>query len=230
MGYTKQEIINRLKEIEDISELYTNDMINYGGDTKDTKEKYTEVITQEILRDCKRYNFDNIKQIERKIGYKIVTHNGEFNKKSNRREEIIAMKMFRKNYKDLGEILDYQIPLKASKGTKAGKVDLISYKKAENTLYLIELKNDRSKESLLRCALEIITYSKQIDKEKLKTDFGLEKNTNIKLAILIFKDTKPYYDLDDKHVNKLINKFDIDVFVAEKAFSIEKRGNIAEKE
>ena len=95
--------------------------------------------------------------------------------------------MFKKMYNKLGEILDYQVPLKDKKNTKAGKIDLISYNENENKLYLIELKNDFSKESLLRCALEIITYSKQIDIERLKKDFSLSNKTKVGKAILIFK-------------------------------------------
>lgn len=222
--YTKKDILNKLKEI-DINLLYTNKMINYHGKTSDTKEKYTEVIAKEILENSKNYDFGNIKQINRKQGYKASTHTGKFNKNSNRREEIIAMKMYNNSYLDIGKMLDYQIPLKDHKGTKAGKVDLISYKEDANILYLIELKNDVSEETLLRCTLEIITYLKQIDQNKLKSDFGLDNKVNVKPAILIFEGTRPYYDMKDEYVNKLIKKFKIDVFVAksQEVFNIEKR-------
>lgn len=224
MSYTKQEIINKIRNINKISEIYTNRIINYRGKTKDTQEKYTEVIAEEILNNSEKYNFDSIEQIKRKLGYKTNTHNGIFNEMSNRREEIIAMKMYKKNYSDLGEMMDYQVPLKDRKNIKAGKVDLISYKESTNTLYLIELKNDTSKESLLRCALEIITYSKQIDANRLKIDFGLNSNVNMKPAILIFEKTRPYFDLEDRYVKELIYKFKIDVFItkAEELFEIKK--------
>ena len=98
MGYTKKEIIDKLEKISEISQIYTNKIINYKGTTKDTKEKYTEVIAQEIVNHAKKYNFDNIKQINRTLGYKIDTHEGIFNNQSNRREEIIAMKMYQNTY------------------------------------------------------------------------------------------------------------------------------------
>ena len=221
--YKRNDIINKLKKI-DINQLYTNKMVNYHGKTSDTNEKYTEVIAKEILENNKNYDFNNIKQINRKQGYKINTHTGEFNKNSNRREEIIAMKMYNNNYLDIGKMLDYQIPLKDHKGTKAGKIDLISYKEDTNTLYLIELKNDVSAETLLRCTLEIITYLNQINQSKLKSDFELNDKMNIKPAILIFEGTRPYYDINDEYVNKLIKKFKIDVFVAksQEVFNIKK--------
>lgn len=224
MGYTKQEIINKIRDIKSISELYANKIINYKGNTKDTKEKYTEIIAKEILNNDKNYNFNSIKQIKRELGYKTNTHNGIFNDMSNRREEIIAKQMYKKNYSELGEMIDYQVPLKNKQDTKAGKVDLISYNKTTNILYLIELKNDRSMETLLRCALEIITYTKQIDENRLKIDFVLDDNVDIKPAILIFENTRPYFDLKDKYVKELIGKLKIDVFTVkkEKVFKIQK--------
>lgn len=224
MKYTKEEIINKLKGIKEISEIYNSSIINYRGKTKDTDEKYTEIISKEIIDNYQIYNFDNINCINRKQKYKITTHDGEFSKESNRREEITAMKMFNNDYAELGKILDYQIPLKDKRNSNAGKIDLISYNERNNILYLIELKNDSSVETLLRCVLEIVTYSKQINKQKLITDFNLKNNVNIKLAILIFKGTNPYKDIKDEYVNKLIEKFNIDIFIAEfdKSFKIKK--------
>ncbi|MDR0978562.1 MAG: hypothetical protein LBL91_01235, partial [Lachnospiraceae bacterium] len=184
-------------------------------------EKYTEIIAKEILENSNEYKFETIKTINREKSYKIDTHDGIYNPKSPRREEIIAMKMYKNDYLDIGKILDYQIPLKDKQTTKAGKIDLISLK--QDKLYLIELKNDESKETLLRCILEIITYMNQIDKNKLKSDFKLD-GVNVKPAILIFKNTRPCYDMNDEYVKKLIDKFQIDVFVAtsKELFNIEK--------
>ena len=221
MGYTKKDIIDNLNKLN-IEDIYIQKMVNYSGKTSDTKEKYTEVIAEEIFNNSTKYDFSKIKMIDRKITYKTETHDGKYNPLSNRREEIIALKMFKKNYKDLGEIIDYQVPLKDTKTTKAGKIDIISYK--DETLYLIELKNDRSIESLLRCVLEIITYYNQINRIKLIEDYGLPKNTKVKPAILIFKDTKPYTNINDEYVNKLMKKYNIDLFVGEvlEKFNIEK--------
>jgi len=131
-----------------------------------------------------------------------------------------------KIYPNIGKILDYQVPLKDVQGTKAGKIDLISLKEEENVLYLIELKNNKSIETLLRCILEIMTYLKQIDGEKLKSDFGIDSSVNIRPAILIFDQTRPFDDLNDLYANKLIEKFNIDIFIAnikiEETFVIEK--------
>lgn len=226
MGYSKKEIIDKINKIENIEELYTNKIINYKGITTDTKEKYTEVIAQEILNNSNKYDFNKVKPIKRDKSYKSNTHSGQINERSNRREEIIAKKMYKNNYIDIGKILDYQIPLKDKKETKAGKIDLMAYNDLGKKLYLVELKNDSSEETLLRCALEIITYLKQVDGNRLKVDFDLDSDLEIKSAILIFEGTRPYSDfVQDKYVNELIKKLKIDVFLAksEETFNIKKQ-------
>lgn len=215
MDYKKGEIINRLNSLNKLEDLYIEKMINYKGNTKDTKEKYTEVIAKEILDNPDKFNFKNINIIKRDKGYNIDTHEGIYNEESPRREEIIAMKLFNTTNVELGKFIDYQVPLKDKKDTKAGKVDLISYNENENTLYLIELKNDSSEETLLRCVLEIMTYINQIDKEKLLKDYNMESNVKVKPAILIFKDTRPYKDISDEYVTKLIEKFEIALYAAD---------------
>ena len=215
MDYKKGEIINRLNSLNKLEDLYIEKMINYKGNTKDTKEKYTEVIAKEILDNPDKFNFKNVNIIKRDKGYNIDTHDGIYNEESPRREEIIAMKLFNTTNVELGKFIDYQVPLKDKKDTKAGKVDLISYNENENTLYLIELKNDSSEETLLRCVLEIMTYINQIDKEKLLKDYNMESNVKVKPAILIFKDTRPYKDILDEYVTKLIEKFEIALYVAD---------------
>jgi len=226
ISYTKEEVLNKLKEINQIADIYNSDIINYRGNTKDTNEKYTEVIAEEIYNNSSKYNFDLIEKIKRERTYN-VNHSGEYDPESIRTEELIAMKMFNnKIYPNIGKILDYQVPLKDVQGTKAGKIDLISLKEEENVLYLIELKNNKSIETLLRCILEIMTYLKQIDGEKLKSDFGIDSSVNIRPAILIFDQTRPFDDLNDVYANKLIEKFNIDIFIAnikiEETFVIEK--------
>lgn len=227
ISYTKEEILKKLSEITEIEEIYNSDIINYRGNTKDTNEKYTEVIAEEILNNSQNYDFNTIKTINRERTYKI-DHTGEFDEESPRREEIIAMKTYNSKYPypGLGKIINYQVPLKATMHTKAGKIDMISYNSENDILYLIELKNDKSNETLLRCVLEIITYLKQVDGNKLKADYELPETTAIKPAILIFEQTRPYDDLNDRYVNKLIEKFDVDVFTAtskiEEIFYIEK--------
>ena len=218
-GYKKDEIINKLENLKDISTLYKEDFINYRGDTTDTKEKYTEVIAEWLI---KNFNlFDNIKKITRQSSYKVDTHDGKHNNQnSNRLEEIMAIEIFnQKSLNILGEVIDYQTPLKDKLGDEAGKIDIVSYDKDNKIVYLLELKREDSKETMLRCVLEIFTYSKTLDKDKFLEDFNLPKDTKIKASPLVFFNGSQYKEMADsnnKYLKDLIKKLEIELFYISK--------------
>ena len=218
-GYIKDEIINKLENLKDISTLYKEDFINYRGDTTDTKEKYTEVIAEWLI---KNFNlFDNMKKITRQSSYKVDTHDGKHNNQnSNRLEEIMAIEIFnQKSINILGEVIDYQTPLKDKLGDEAGKIDIISYDKDNKIVYLLELKREDSKETMLRCVLEIFTYSKTLDKDKFLEDFNLPKDTKIKASPLVFFNGSQYKEMaysDNKYLKDLIKKLEIELFYISK--------------
>lgn len=218
-GYIKDEIINKLENLKDISTLYKEDFINYRGDTADTKEKYTEVIAEWLI---KNFNlFDNIKKITRQSSYKVDTHDGKHNNQnSNRLEEIMAIEIFnQKSLNILGEVIDYQTPLKDKLGDEAGKIDIISYDKDNKIVYLLELKREDSKETMLRCVLEIFTYFKTLDKDKFLEDFNLPKDTKIKASPLVFFNGSQYKEMADsnnKYLKDLIKKLEIELFYISK--------------
>ena len=218
-GYKKEEIINKLENLKDISTLYKEDFINYRGYTIDTKEKYTEVIAEWLI---KNFNlFDNINKITRQSSYKVDTHDGKHNNQnSNRLEEIMAIEIFnQKSLNILGEVIDYQTPLKDKLGDEAGKIDIISYDKDNKIVYLLELKREDSKETMLRCVLEIFTYSKTLDKDKFLEDFNLPKDTKIKASPLVFFNGSQYKEMADsnnKYLKDLIKKLEIELFYISK--------------
>ena len=49
------------------------------------------------------------------------------------------------NLNHLGKVFDYQVPLKSIQTDDAGKIDLVSYDKESNRIYLIEVKNKTAK-------------------------------------------------------------------------------------
>jgi len=69
--------------------FYKRKVVNYRGTTSDSKEYYTEVVAEWILKNI--YLFDYIKPITREKSYKVDSHDGK-NKDndSNREEEKIA--------------------------------------------------------------------------------------------------------------------------------------------
>ena len=215
--YSKNEI---LEEIQDMGNFYKRKVVNYRGTTSDSKEYYTEVVAEWILKNI--YLFDYIKPITREKSYKVDSHDGK-NKDndSNREEEKIAMKLFDlsqnqgKVFDVIGKIIDYQTPLKDIQTDKAGKIDLLAYNEneEEKTLRILELKKPDSEETMLRCVLEAYTYLKVVDKDKLLKDFGLPEDTEIKACAFVFYDGKQRKEMKDdrEKLEELIEKLGIEV-------------------
>ncbi|ALM95134.1 hypothetical protein [Fusobacterium polymorphum] len=211
--YSKNEI---LEEIQDMVNFYKRKVVNYRGKTSDSKDYYTEVVAEWILKNI--YLFDYIKPITREKSYKVDSHDGIIkNEESKREEEKIAMKLFdlsqnqRKVFDVIGKIIDYQTPLKDIQTDKAGKIDLLAYNKKEKILRILELKRPGSKETMLRCVLEAYTYSKVVDKAKLLKDFGLAEDTVIKACPFVFYGKEQYRE----HLKDLIEKLGIEVIYLE---------------
>ena len=190
MGYKRQEILEKCTEALSMDEpFYQNKMINYRGKTTDTDEYYTEIICEFICRHLNELT-RRIHKITRRKSYRTETHTGEFSPNSNRKEEIIAMKLFKQSrdkgtfFPYIGKIIDYQTPLKSESGDDAGKIDLLSYD--GKTLHILELKKPDSKETMLRCMLEGYTYLHTVDQKKLICDFGLPGNTLLQANPLVF--------------------------------------------
>ena len=218
--YSKNEI---LEEIQDMGNFYKRKVVNYRGTTSDSKEYYTEVVAEWILKNI--YLFDYIKPITREKSYKVDSHDGK-NKDndSNREEEKIAMKLFvlsqnqGKVFDVIGKIIDYQTPLKDIQTDKAGKIDLLAYNEneEEKTLRILELKKPDSEETMLRCVLEAYTYLKVVDKDKLLKDFGLPEDTEIKACPFVFYDGEQHQEMKEikdsrKNLGELIEKLGIEV-------------------
>ena len=219
--YSKEEIIKKLEESKsEMGQFYSENFLNYISETSDKEGDYTEIIAEWLLNNIKL--FDEIKPITREKNYKVKTHDGKIkNEKSNREEEIIAMKLFElsqnqgKVFDIIGKIIDYQTPLKNVRADKAGKIDLLAYNEneEEKTLRILELKKPDSEETMLRCVLEAYTYLKVVDKDKLLKDFGLPENTKIKACAFVFYDGKQHQEMKDdrEKLEELIEKLDIEV-------------------
>ena len=213
--YSKKEI---LEEIQDMGNFYKRKVVNYRGTTSDSKEYYTEVVAEWILKNI--YLFDYIKPITREKSYKADSHDGK-NKDndSNREEEKIAMKLFElsqnqgKVFDIIGKMIDYQTHLKDIQTDKAGKIDLLAYNEEEKILRILELKRPDSKETMLRCVLEAYTYLKVVDKDKLLKDFGLPENTKIKACPFVFYGGEQHQEMqkNKENLGELIKELGIEI-------------------
>ena len=216
--FSKNEILEMIENAKfDIRSFYKQDFVNYAGKTKDSKEYYTEIIAEWLL--CHVDLFNKIKLINREGSYRIESHDGKIiNQNSNRAEEKIAMKLF--NYSQnkgeifdkIGKIIDYQTPLKNIQTDDAGKIDLLAYNEDTDTLRILELKKSDSKETMLKCLLEVYTYLKIVNKVKLLKDFGLPKDTIVKASPLVFFEGMQYKEMqeDRKNLKKLMEKMKIE--------------------
>lgn len=215
--YTRDKTIAQIKEaVKDMSSFYRATCVNHAGTTykADGNEYYTEIISEYLLENYDL--FDRITKIKRG-NYKIDSHTGTTPRAaSNRKEERIALAIAQQSVLNpLGEVIDYQVPLKSKQSDNAGKIDLMTFDDATGILRLIELKAPKSKETLLRCVLEIFTYYKTADTNGLLESYDLvDKCKEIRICPLFFKDStqdKEYDTLSDReNLVALMNKFSDD--------------------
>ena len=201
MAYTRKAIIDKCeKAFNDIKTFYKQALVNYSGKTTDTNEYYTEVISEFLIDNLNEY-ISGIPQITRETTYRTPTHTGEVDLSTPREEERIAIEMFNQSkagntYNFIGDIMDYQTPLKNKKTDVAGKIDLLSYD--GKCLRVLELKKPFSDETMLRCVLEGFTYKKTVDEIKLLEDFELPKETKVLACPFVFKYSKQHQEMLEK--------------------------------
>ena len=213
LGYSRDDILQKCKiAFADVKTFYKQPFINYNGRTDDTNEYYTEVIADFLCSNISAY-INGIPQITREASYKTVGHDGDFDVDTPREEERIAMEMFKQSksgvpYDYIGNIIDYQTPLKNKRSDVAGKIDLLSYDGC--TLYILELKKPDSEESMLRCVIEGFTYMQIVDKEKLLDNFALPSTTIVKASPFVFRNKQQHEQMmeDRPHLFKLMQLLD----------------------
>lgn len=229
--YSKADIQTQVKAaMQDVGELYRETFINWTGRTVDAdKQLYSEVIAEELLQSNISVALQNLPAIQRKK-YSVETHDGNIEKQTNRKEEILAKNLYAycKNNQlgCLGTIFDYQVPLKSISCDKAGKIDLVSFNRKNNRIWLLELKTENSTETLLRCIMEIATYHQLLHKGNFIASYStLPINISpqcIRKAILVFKHSKQNAELDEikagnrPNLEKIANLLDISFFLLEK--------------
>lgn len=198
-GYTRQEILDLCTgAFENKKEFYQKTFINYRGKTTDTEEYYTEVVAEFLCKHIVEYK-NGIDCIPRKLSYKVKGHDGVYNCDSNREEEIVAMKLFNQSrelgpFDHIGDIIDYQTPLKATRYDQVGKIDLLSFD--GEILRILELKKPDSEETMLRCVLEGFTYLKIVDGEKLIKSWEYDVNKVIlKASPFVFYNGNQYQEM-----------------------------------
>ena len=219
--YNQNEIVEKIESVirdNRIATLYKEPYIKRKGKTRDLGESYSEVVSEKLLvSNIKALFSTQVKRIGRP-DYK-VEHKGKINEKSNRDEEILAIRLKNKDLKYLGRILEYQIPLKSSNFDKGiGKIDLVSISNKRDRVFIIELKAKNSIEGLLKGVLEIATYALQLNQEKFLRDMH-NPGKLISKAVLLEKGSQGYreaHELDLRpNLKELIKCLDVKLFLLE---------------
>ena len=158
--------------------FYKSAVVNYKGCVKDSKNLYSEVIAETLVKDNFIKDWLNLMPVRSehfKINHPRKDETMDTIQITNRKEEILAKLLFHQgNIDGLGYLFDYQTPLKATKDDSYGKIDLLGYNTDDKCYSIIELKYrpSGSEETLLRCVLEAYTYYKLLDINQIKSAVG----------------------------------------------------------
>ena len=203
--YTKAETLSMAEEaVKSIDTFYKQNLVKYTGTAFHENEFYTEIIAAFLLERLEL--FECIPAIHRKSSYRVTGHDGVAqNPNSNQKEAHLAYDLFRKgDVPGLGRVLDYQVPLKDIQKNRAGKIDLVA--DDGSFFYLLELKRESNKETLLRCVLEILTYWYTVDQPKLLKDFlGSGVQRTVVPAVLLPEGCPAYRELTELRAGKRPN-------------------------
>jgi hypothetical protein len=197
---TRAQLVDRVKESlsESPEKLYASGIVNYdkrnttrneGYFTVDTKERFTEVIAEQLVdsefnvasdEQAKYYGGERKKQIsdlrEQISARDAWNYINEPRKNSKTAEKKASENKIYKGIieaeprmgqwlcaqKDVGdfEAIDFQVP---TTNGKKDNIDLILKEKTSGDIYIVEFKKFKSSESLLRCVLEIETYFRKLN-------------------------------------------------------------------
>jgi RNA recognition motif-containing protein len=211
--------------------------------SKDTSKEALEqdvLIEKEFIDqrvDFSRIAFKDFRDelVSNHLGYAVEGHDG---KEIGDLDEEFERQMYAIKYnghegyldREIGHIVDYEIPVKRQdkeSNIKVGLIDLMT--ETANKVYLINCKRMHSKESLLKTVFEIITKVNLISRKKLIADFTSKKgNTfqyyhtkdDIRPAILIFEGSRQHKELLETNPNSLVAslvyQYKVRVFVVKK--------------
>ena len=226
MDYTKEKIVemtgtdiaehgNWIKDLDSKNDFmgadtfWLSESASRVGKTSDTNEDYTEVVGAFLLENgfIEKDNFTGVKQITKKAPYQVHT-------KFSPASCYLSLHLDEK----FGTIVESEIELGNYPDDKAGVVDLITYQKDTDELYLIEFEPNYSENTLLSAALKIQTHYQTIDKEKLVNDFYSKedspipsKNPQIKKVLVLLNKSNAYkeYQQNRPNVTKILDELQI---------------------
>lgn len=177
MLYTERDTIEKLiNAMEQLASLHKSAVIKYSGRTRDTRRYYSEVCSEYLLERLRdNHNLFDVIHPVREKPYFVPSHlSGVVGiNRENDDEENTVKRMVFGNYNlgELGMPIDFQVPLNEKRKNKRGDIDLLTFNIETNSLYIVETKSITSEEQALRAILEVATYRKMIDENKIKAEY-----------------------------------------------------------
>jgi len=216
--YSKDEIESMVETIANNKELlYKADCIDYRGTLKGKKEYTSEAIAAYLLSHLSRLA-SGIKHMRRESTYNVEHANKPRAENSNRQEELLAIQLVEERHTGsrYGTMIAYQIPLKNSMDNRGvGKIDLISYHDECNKLFIHEFKKKDNDETLLRSVLEIYTYFKTVNQEKLLVDFG-HCGAIVVPSVLVYAESEQHkHYQNNSNLKALMKKLGVEFHILE---------------
>jgi len=227
-----QTTIRNFLQCGEIALLYKKSFVNRRGTTTEIPRYYTEIVAEEVLEWLRHNRLkDKIVTVGREE-YVVPGRDRRKKEKTNRQEEHSAKELYSYcrggvEINGLGNIIDYQIPLKkTSQDEGVGKIDLVAYERKDNAVYLIEYKSHNNySDTLLRAVLEIATYYQQLSLENILKSYSNELNgateNDIRKAVLLDEGCRAYKEakeLSSKRpkLSELIKKLKVAIFLMPK--------------
>lgn len=234
----KKDTQNEREIATQVKSLFKQDAnVWYKSSNKEISEKFAEYVLDEkndgiywlfsigkITR-CKTKS-DSRNNSDKRV-YAVNHEDTQTGDKDNNEKHICkrifkAAKQDENQYKStIGQIIDYETPIRNTSKDKGYKgIDMLSYHKESDTLFFLEAKRQDSDEPLLRAVLEVFTYWKVVDHEKLLYDFKNKMpelsidpfETKVKKAVLLFEDSpiyNEYVNNESPNTIKLMKKLGV---------------------
>lgn len=225
LSFTEEQLRTRVNEYINkapgelyFSDIVDNDKINTkrtNGYKTDTGKMYCEVIADEIIKQKSQwvvptdekctYNPGKRKEKLSNVPTDINEMRYYYTKQNSISETKLMHCLCKLREIDNYRMVDYQVP---TTNGRSDKIDIIL--STNDMLYITEAKSFGSKESLLRCVLEISTYYQKLNDRFFKT-YGYSKD-KVKKAVLIDRSSWAYRQCEEDFAKRLLNEFEITVF------------------
>lgn len=219
--YSKQQVaakfIKYLEEAFNPETFYRESFFNQKSLTFEGTP-YTEVYSELILDNSVVDKLNDIECVCRRNSYNPPGHIlPTVNKETNQTEKTIAKGLLNNSFDGFGRVIGFEIPLQDTSKDVGGDIDLLSYNEQTNNAFILELKEPKSPETLLRCAIEAYTYYKRVNHAKLISDFGLPGDCVLVPAPLVFTGSQAaneYLDIVNRpFLHSLLLKLNAQVFI-----------------